>query len=71
MLVDFLIDFLPHFFVLQGTERLAEGRQDLEASGGRHINRQHVVNTVKLWRHQNPDKRSQGREDSWEVQVSS
>ncbi len=24
---------------LQGTERLAEGRQDLEASGGRHINR--------------------------------
>lgn len=25
--------------VLQGTECLAEGRQDLKASGGRHINR--------------------------------
>lgn len=44
--------------VLQGTECLAEGRQDLKASGGRHINRQHVVNTVKSWQHQNPVKRS-------------
>lgn len=44
---------------LQGIECLAEGRQDLEASGGCYINRQYVVNIVKLWCYQNPDKRSQ------------
>ncbi len=60
--------------VLQGTERLAERlaerRQHLEASGCRYINRQYAVNTVKSWRHQNQDKRSQGRENFWEIQVS-
>ncbi len=56
--------------VLQGTERLTERKQDLEASGGHDINRPDAVNTVKSWRYQNPDKNSKGRENSWEVQVS-
>lgn len=56
--------------VLQGTECLAERKQDLETCEGRHLNRHHIANMVKLWQYQNSDERSQVHEDSWEVQVS-